>query len=1423
MKHKKLKIALIASVAAVFILIASLSVYAFFTTRVYVYTDTGKEVAQVGMNLQLLFGKLEGVQQGTDLKIPNYTVVAADGTVVTATTATGETYPATIPTGDGQYLRYNDGVSTGQTTTYDPNAPWGTAQNPYIISEARHLQNLSALQSVGYFDLLYIANNFADDGSYISGGASIPYFLICNVDGSPVTIDGTDLGTIKPIGSAEHPFIGVIGGAFTTTKTDTNGTTTLTTPVGADKTSEVSAIHGFKIQTNTNQVDVGLFGYVGYLGTEPTENVTTDSTFSGVVSVVQNLLLSDVQVVVNNPSVAEVVSELLGHVFNSHKYTFTGQADATPGTPPHEDHHIGIFAGHVSYAHANYISVYYSDDENVAIDLTHTGTNYHSSTGIVGFMHNMNSPVKNQTNGHCQISYGGISSSGINMTPDSEGSGGGKGVGVGRGYVVAKTLYEVCHYIETNQTMGGDRVWMYRLSASGAWNYAGMFFQVPGSDPATYVDVYGNAATVNDNAKTVTANGTVYTKYILRNIKTGDSSNTYKYVDVLYDGTVIWDQTVEDAKAKENQKIAESSRCKEVSQTVWQFAFAKPQNANVPTWVDALMVYETQKGSGSYTLEDKVTPVTLGSTNADGTYTATLNIESVYQDTTKKVTISRVIFYRLQTDGSYVCSLTPTGDTINAPYAYREKPLLIRNARNMFGVELCVESTAGLSLGSGEMGNFYFYDGVFTFALSSPNDTIEPTWGNDTPDSIVIGPDDDSEWEAVPHENYAVVAFLKKITTVDELKDAAGKDIFIGYYQPKTQDVNNWYEGSLSVMSLADTVDPTGSLIEFTNDYVTTEANTKKFLSQTELQELIEALRDDPANATLLKNINNMQVLNLQSAGDLDYLQKKFRITPTFSGDDFTFAGVTSGYKLGLLNKKGRLSGTNHLSIWCGAGSPSNTILYTYSFDTTANIIEGTTAGTFRIQYNVSNTDRFVNFGSGNPPVFNGVGTAQATSDLCFYVVEEMATVPMGYVDFAPVSDASTKLSFDADKYILWPKTIMTKDGTQVVPTNSLTAGAAQTGTGYHDTEDIVTNGSGNTVDLFRTYKLVSLDQLVSGDNGWRDGMGSPLSYKSLRQKFTMQNAINFSISLKIPNIPNIQVNNNSVLAPVGPNGLMANIPTGSIAFRISDQVQGDQSIRVIVSVPVSQFYDGEEDALVTNVDYYLGLWKTEDLTDDGTSLNMFSQTTAEMKFELPRSRPYKPGTDAADADYILVEYLPEGQEKYVTYRCYLNGDRVLVGYEFVVSEPGTYILGTAAGSAPILGLFGEDTTENYPMEIVYCAVDGTASAGLDGTIGSVTGSLDYVYANNNKIVHVQDYAPGTGPTSGTKDYNYYYNSHIITHTVNDTSAINVLKFSPYRYVASDGVHFSLLASNPSLMNGKHLGVETDILTEGTLTSSGGG
>ena len=152
MLRKKIKIAAIISAVTLLLATAVLTVYAYFTTVAYVYTaDGNKQVAHLGMNLSLLFDKLK---------------ITDDNTLVDDTTQ--------LP-----FIQSIDANGTATYYTYDKDAKWGTAQNPYVISDIRHLQNLSALQDIGYFYDLIIVENFDANGNYTANSNSKPYFLVC--------------------------------------------------------------------------------------------------------------------------------------------------------------------------------------------------------------------------------------------------------------------------------------------------------------------------------------------------------------------------------------------------------------------------------------------------------------------------------------------------------------------------------------------------------------------------------------------------------------------------------------------------------------------------------------------------------------------------------------------------------------------------------------------------------------------------------------------------------------------------------------------------------------------------------------------------------------------------------------------------------------------------------------------------------------------------------------------------------------------------------------------------------------------------------------------------------------------------------------------------------------------------------------------
>ena len=912
MKRKKLTIALVASTVAALMLVATLSVYAYFTTRVYVYTEDGKEVAHVGMNLQLLFGKLSGVEAGTDLKIPSYNVVNGSGAIVYSdnTTTSNDTTNKGVwanVAGEGQYLHYNDGVN--DKTTYDPDAPWGSAQNPYVISEARHLQNLSALQSVGYFDLLYVANNFDANGDYIKGSASIPYFLICTdttsattgaVAGTPVTISGTDLAAIKPIGSAEHPFIGVIGGAFA------DGTTTV-----SDKSSSVSAIHGFQIQTNTNQTDVGLFGYVGFLGEEPTAAELAESmkdstyvpAFEGVFSSIQNMLVSDVSVTVASPTLGESISELFEPFWQTffaganqpkdkdgniilHRFTFS---DMTVGDEStfHETHHIGIFAGHVSYALIDQINVYYSNDDTHAIDVTGTSEddNYYSASGILGMMYNMNCTVENQAttanntttfSGNCRVLLGtGTSGDEVGSGGEGTGTGGGALSGNGRGYVTAAEIFSDFNNVDVTQS-NNELLWRYKLSKDSSWvNSAVMIYK---KSDGTYTLADGKTvATIGTGG--VTGGGKTWANYLVREVTTSSGTGEEKFSYKDPDGTVVY--------------VCELMGNKYNGQTIWNFSAGGDG-----IWHSGIRVL---KNGDVYTLDDKEkTVVTFDATNyavSDGN-----NVWEYFfiTETNADGTVESYM-YDSNTGKQWTVNIFER-KPMTLIEAYRIDPET--NARE----DLCIEWVSTFLWTTTNTGLYYFYDGVFTFGLSSAEDTIRDTWMNNKTPTLYLGENDPTKWEHNSATgNAAVMAFLTPVTDNKTLNEAlsVGKQLYISA-KPNMQNTEQ-----LLLMSL---LDGERNAVKGTTVYL--DQKTGQTVYDAYLtgnyskipQQLVNGVYEDmtyfdengverPVTVDYLLSQwntasgkwNGYEVLNIgktSATTSLEYLQKMYNVSGTDTGND---------------------------------------------------------------------------------------------------------------------------------------------------------------------------------------------------------------------------------------------------------------------------------------------------------------------------------------------------------------------------------------------------------------------------------------------------------------------------------------------------------------------------------------------------------
>lgn len=862
MKLKRWKLLTVLIAAFVLVATVSVSVYAYFSTRVYVYTEDGKEVAHLGMNLQLLFGKLnQNLPDGTALPIPYYAKVDASGNILTydKTPVNGVTY-------------YNAKL---ENPTFDPNAPWGSPQNPYIIANERHLQNLSALQNIGYFDMMYIEKNFdksTTDGKTTytyNNGISMPYFLICDENGKPVVIDATDIGEIKPVGSAEHPFIGVVGGAFASGDPVTVGAT--------GKTTSVSTLHGVKVQTNTNQTDVGLFGYVGYLGTEPANG----SAFPGEVSILQNFLLSDVQIKVEKPGLVESISEFFASLFgNNHNFTYTDKNLADNIPEPKETNHIGILAGHVSYAQVENISVYYSKDTIYAIDLTgNDGTNYHSSTGILGFMYNMNADVTNVMstdgttyNGHCQISVSGMNSDGVSVPSTGTGTGGGALSGSGRGYVTAAEIYSTFNYADAGDSMS-DALWTYTC-AGKTYEEAILIYGKANESEYTFAD--GSTARIQTSTggdRVVTdANGaTVNVNFFIR-MENEDKNDKYTYYG-------------EDGKTLVSHYEMMGDR--QNGQQLWRF-----EAGGNGVWHYGILI--VKNANGTYTLEDGNTAVTV----ANGVATDGTNSWTGYM---VKTTVDGKTVYLDSTETLPVTS-------------YNRKSMLIYGAVNQDGDNLCQQWyrdslwSAIFGVDPEATGMYYFYDGVFTFALSSMDDTITDTWENNKAPNIYVGADDSTKWGTTQTSgNKAVIAFLREIKDNADLNDAIAenKQIYISARPNLTSQeaylmtlLKEESDSILSSMVYLDSV--TGDSVK--ESYESGEYTTMPLVPVTDRTSGIatkyenmfytdtNGVKQEMSLDYLLEHWNDYAILNIgRTSGELPLalLQEKHNIIPTDANEYF--------------------------------------------------------------------------------------------------------------------------------------------------------------------------------------------------------------------------------------------------------------------------------------------------------------------------------------------------------------------------------------------------------------------------------------------------------------------------------------------------------------------------------------------------------
>ncbi|MCQ2399886.1 MAG: hypothetical protein MJ072_05220, partial [Clostridia bacterium] len=259
----------------------------------------------------------------------------------------------------------------------------------------------------------------------------------------------------------------------------------------------------------------------------------------------------------------------------------------------------------------------------------------------------------------------------------------------------------------------------------------------------------------------------------------------------------------------------------------------------------------------------------------------------------------------------------------------------------------------------------------------------------------------------------------------------------------------------------------------------------------------------------------------------------------------------------------------NYYTIWNGTDSgattgsnfPYNNYNVTLSNDKNCTVVFNAD-GTCYMKYSLSGTVRYVDYNSSTSTfVGNQFNTSDSTK-LCIYSVEATDNINFGRITFQPNSTSTVNAKLASDTFVLMPET-------------STTPSSATS------TEPV--------------YDVVSIEDL-----GWKNMYGQNLSKDDLHKKFSLTYEMRWDIGLQIGSynldIGSEGLNQTSMVAPIGSNGVEAHIPLGCIAFRINKA--GTSHIRVIVACPVSEFFVGESDVagnvlydLEENEDYYFGLW----------------------------------------------------------------------------------------------------------------------------------------------------------------------------------------------------------------------------------------
>ena len=1197
------------------------------------------------------------------------------------------------------------GANTGITVSSD--AEWGSAEYPYVISNVRHLYNLAELQRLGYFYKKYISQNA--DGTY----SNIPHFLVCTPDYRPVLIDGTNFKGITSIGTDQYPFIGSVRGVKNTAAPIT---------INASKTCDTSAICNIKVSGNPANADVGLFGFVGYLGDESTVDEQTN-TFSGQISTLSQLVLIDVQVTVRSSLWDEVLSflaDIAADAVNGHRFSFSelyGDND-NYNKVPHENHHIGILAGHASYAAIEYISVYYSADDVVAMDLSDqtevdgVNANYLSATGILGFIYNINPTIVDGPDGQTITAGSGDSYSNLSY---SQVGGGGTSSGTKAGYVLAVEMYQkYCYTKNEDNTLTQD------------------------TDGTIYLK---DAVSADGKA--------LCTEWIRDRILWGTEATGRYY---FYDG-------------------------------VFTFALSDALDVIEPTWGDA--------GADEFSIGQN-TDGAWGVNYTKGNKAMVAYVQKITDSATLNAAIAdgKQVFIMKESDSDIFLMSLYTGST--AGQGDFEVKYSTPGVAQQFGdaefINSLIESYNGgdLALPDGMAENGYT---VATLSQALTDGTLRAINVGITGSAVTLD-DLRNKYQITPAVTggYSYYAGDKPVPvnsngTLNEYYDYTTSE-YEGYFYYTVTQILFWtrysyyWQGTkkdTAVTTLAEnsSTSPsdffanTGRTWEgetvFTRNGTTytgvvVNKSTGKFYDSGNSANANGTVLTKPSTTTVYyfyrDDVNaNVYYHSTDPATPHTITAEDGTGTYSLSGDEiysvdgktgvlldryptYTFSATAQDGSNNILRMvKADFSAYGaHYALWNGTDDNAKVVgNFAHTFvllSQTPTSVTDSTAATIRfqtdasgnvtcyIQYGIDSVGLYVNADTANTVFNTATSNTMDGTKLCIYAVEGMQDINYGRVTFDPESGTES-YTFRADETVLFATPTHTKDA------------------------------NGNISGTSTAYTVMSLEEL-----GWNNGLGNVVSSADLQSKFRMIKGIDFGASINIFN--GTLGTTGIVTAPVGSEGVKANIPQSCIAFRIN-KADSDNKIRVIVSVPVSEFYPGEDGYDLGDYTRYFNLWKMEAAGE--SNVQVFDATGENLldRFAVPRSHPYQPGMTPSDptSEYITASY---GDSEY---RCYLNGDRVLIACEFTLDTTvdgygvGVFCLGMSGIDA------GGNVVEDVPMEIVYFSADGVASAGRDGQSGSQIGTIDFVYDYNGKVITVEEYSE---TDKNGENYATYYPSYCLMH-----------------------------------------------------------